>query len=74
MIEKFIFALHALSALCTAIVMLCGALANFLPDGRWKTACSYVGLRVGKAREVLNSALPKQPAADLEPAKKDGAS
>lgn len=43
-----------------ALSIICGALAAVLPDGRVKTACSYIGLRGGKAVQALRA--PSEPA------------
>jgi hypothetical protein len=40
-------------ALVGAVGTVCGILANLLPDGKWKTACSYIGVRLGKAKDAL---------------------
>ena len=42
-----------------ALSIICGALAAVLPDGRLKTACSYLGLRGGKAVQALRA--PTEP-------------
>ena len=47
--------LDAILNLIGAVSILCGALAAVLPDGRIKTACSYIGLRGGKAVQALRS-------------------
>lgn len=44
-----------------ALSILCGALAAVLPDGRIKTACSYLGLRGGKAVQALRATSEPEP-------------
>lgn len=58
--QKYLDLLLQLSALLGVLSVLLGALANVLPDGRIKTAASYAGLRLGKARQALAGALPAQ--------------
>lgn len=45
-------------AVVFAFAMLCTVLANILPDGRLKMACSYVGVRALKAIEVYRAYAP----------------
>ena len=58
--QKYLDLAIQLSALLGVLSVLLGALANVLPDGRIKTAASYAGLRLGKARQALAGALPAQ--------------
>lgn len=44
-----------------ALSIICGALAAVLPDGRLKTACSYLGLRGGKAVQALRAPSESKP-------------
>lgn len=50
--EKFYLVLNAVLGVMGAVSALCGVLAAVLPDGKFKTACSYVGMRLGKALEA----------------------
>lgn len=50
--EKAYLVLNAILGVLGAVSVLAGALAAVLPDGRAKTVCSYIGLRLGKALDV----------------------
>lgn len=56
--QKWIELAYALSALLGAVSVAAGVLANVLPEGKAKTAASYVGLRLGKAYQIAKGALP----------------
>ena len=58
--QKYLDLAIQLLALLGVLSGLLGMLANVLPDGRIKTAASYAGLRLGKARQALAGALPKE--------------
>ncbi len=40
-----------------ALGVLCNVLANVLPEGRWKTAASYAGVRLLKAKAAARGML-----------------
>lgn len=56
--QKYLDLLLQFLALLGVLSAMLGMLANVLPEGRLKTACSYAGLRLGKARQALAGALP----------------
>lgn len=56
--QKYLDLGQAALGLLVAAWVLLGVLANVLPDGKAKTACSYAGMRLGKAISVLRGQLP----------------